>query len=243
MNRQDKIIEYFRYLKDVGENELPIPDMAESGRSSGNTSQSEYEKNKRLELSDYKSKSQRLNEIGNEIKNCQNCALHKSRNNTVQGMGNPDADIMFIGEAPGAEEDRLGLPFVGRAGKLLDKILVAAGLTRDDVFITNILKCRPPDNRDPMPAEQIKCMPFLIRQIEVIEPKIICCLGRISAQGILKTKIALGKLRGQVHSFRGIPLIATYHPAAILRNDNLKRPTWDDFQFMLKTLEKLKEKE
>ncbi|MCD6595010.1 uracil-DNA glycosylase [bacterium] len=183
-----------------------------------------------------------LGEIVGEVSRCTKCQLHKSRTNPVSGAGNPSADIMFIGEAPGAEEDKQGIPFVGRAGKLLDKILAACELTRDDIYITNILKCRPPKNRDPLPAERTACMPYLLAQIDTIKPKVICCLGRIAAQSILQTKIPLGKLRGQVHRFRGTSLIVTYHPAAILRNENFKRPTWEDFKFLLKIVKEQKAK-
>jgi DNA polymerase len=166
------------------------------------------------------------------ICNCQNCPLGKTRNKFVYGVGNPDADIIFIGEAPGAEEDRLGEPFVGRAGQLLDKILAAIQLSRQKVYIANILKCRPPGNRDPQPDEMAQCFPYLLEQIRLIKPKLICALGRVAAQGVLDTKTPLGKLRKQWHDFNGIPLMVTYHPAALLRFQSYKRDTWEDMKML-----------
>jgi DNA polymerase len=167
-----------------------------------------------------------------DICNCQNCPLGKTRNKFVYGVGNPNADIMFIGEAPGAEEDRLGEPFVGRAGQLLDKILAAIQLSRQSVYIANILKCRPPGNRDPLPDEMAQCFPYLLEQIRLIKPKLICALGRVAAQGVLDTTTPLGKLRKQWHDFNGIPLMVTYHPAALLRFQSYKRDTWEDMKML-----------
>ena len=135
---------------------------------------------------------------------------------------------MFVGEAPGAEEDRRGEPFVGAAGQLLTKIIAAMGLGRADVYICNILKCRPPNNRDPQPNEIAECEPYLKRQIAIIQPKVICTLGRFAAQTLLRSSESMGRLRGQAHQYEGIPLVATYHPAALLRNPQWKRPTWED---------------
>lgn len=165
-----------------------------------------------------------------QVSICTKCALHKSRNNTVFGVGNPDADVVFVGEAPGRDEDLQGEPFVGRAGQLLNKILASIGFQREDVYIANILKCRPPENRDPAPDEVLHCEPYLVRQLEIIEPKVICALGRIAATTLLKTGMSLTKMRQQVHDYHGIPLIPTYHPAALLRNQAWKRPTWEDVQ-------------
>ena len=165
-----------------------------------------------------------------QVSVCTKCALSKTRTNTVFGVGNPDAGVVFVGEAPGRDEDLQGEPFVGRAGQLLTKILAAIGFERDDVYICNVLKCRPPDNRDPAPDEVFHCEPYLRAQLDVIQPRVICALGRISAQTLLKTKTSLTKLRAQVHEYNGIPMVVTYHPAALLRNPNWKRPTWDDVQ-------------
>lgn len=181
-----------------------------------------------------------LTELRHTIQGCLKCELGSSRNKFVFGEGNPDADIMFVGEAPGAEEDRLGEPFVGRAGKLLDKILAAMKLARKDVYIANILKCRPPQNRDPRPDEAQTCEPYLHKQIELINPKIICCLGRISAQRLLQTNMSLTKMRDRWFDYRGTLLMVTYHPAALLRNPNMKRPCWEDMQKLMAKLEELK---
>ena len=166
------------------------------------------------------------------IADCQDCPLWQERNSLVYGAGNPRADVMFVGEAPGADEDRLGEPFVGRAGKLLDRILAAIEMSRRDVYIANILKCRPPGNRDPQPAEMEKCFPHLKEQVALIRPRIICALGRISAQALLETTTPLGRLRGRWHEYQGVPLIATYHPAALLRFPAYKKDTWQDMQML-----------
>ena len=159
---------------------------------------------------------------------CTRCALHESRTQTVFGVGNTGADWMIIGEAPGAEEDRRGEPFVGRAGKLLDEMLVAVGQTRNSVFIANILKCRPPNNRDPSQEEAASCRPYLERQIELVQPRIILAVGRIAAQQLLQTDAPVGRLRGKVHRLGAIPLVVTYHPAYLLRSPSQKRKSWDD---------------
>jgi len=166
------------------------------------------------------------------IENCTKCSLGKTRTNLVYGAGAPKAGVMFIGEAPGRDEDLKGEPFVGRAGQLLDKILVAVKFKREDVYIANILKCRPPGNRDPQPDEMTTCMPYLLEQIHIIKPKIICALGRISAQALLNTTTPLGKLRRRWHEYNGIPFIATYHPAALLRFQSYKKDVWEDIQML-----------
>lgn len=159
---------------------------------------------------------------------CTRCALHRSRTQTVFGVGNPDADWMIIGEAPGAEEDRRGEPFVGRAGKLLDEMLRAVGHGRDSVFIANILKCRPPNNRDPKIEESSECRGYLEHQIELVQPKIILAVGRIAAQLLLDTDSPVGRLRGSRHYLGDTPLVVTYHPAYLLRSPSQKRKAWDD---------------
>jgi len=170
---------------------------------------------------------------------CTKCSLGETRTKFVYGTGNPDAKIMFVGEAPGRDEDLKGEPFVGRAGQLLDKILVAMGLSREEIYIANILKCRPPGNRDPQPEEMRTCIPYLKEQIRLIKPQLICALGRIAAHGLLETTTPLGKLRGHWHSFEGIPLIVTYHPAALLRFTQYKRPTWEDMQKLMAEYERI----
>ena len=168
--------------------------------------------------------------LKSKISDCQKCSLGKTRINFVFGVGNPNADIMFIGEAPGAAEDEQGESFVGNAGQLLNKILQAIQLKREDVFIANILKCRPPDNRDPLPTEVEKCEPYLIKQIELIKPIMIVCLGRIAAQTLLRTKDTLSILRSKIHTYHGVPLYVTFHPAELLRNPNWKPAAWEDFK-------------
>ncbi len=166
------------------------------------------------------------------ICNCQKCPLSQTRQNFVFGVGNPKADIVFIGEAPGKQEDLQGVPFVGRAGKLLDKILAAIELTRNDVYICNVLKCRPPNNRDPLPGEVDLCEPYLKTQLSLINPKLIVALGRIAACTILRTKEPLKNLRNQIFQYEGVDLLVTYHPAALLRNPNFKIPALEDFQLI-----------
>ena len=165
-----------------------------------------------------------------QICECTRCRLGATRQQFVFGSGDPAAGIMFIGEAPGAEEDRAGQPFVGKAGQLLTKIIEAMGLSRDEVYICNILKCRPPNNRDPQPDEIEQCEPYLKRQIEIVQPRVICTLGRFAAQTLLRSREPMGRLRDQSHHYEGIPLVATYHPAALLRNPQWKRPTWEDIK-------------
>lgn len=161
---------------------------------------------------------------------CRRCRLCEGRQKTVFGSGDPNADLMFIGEGPGAEEDRQGLPFVGRAGELLTRIIEAIGMTRDQVYIANIVKCRPPGNRDPQPDEVAACRPYLERQVAQVRPRLLVALGRIAAQTLLGNDLPIGRMRGQWFEVLGVPLMVTYHPAALLRNPALKRPTWEDMQ-------------
>ena len=177
-------------------------------------------------------KSNKLDEYLNSIKDCLECPLGKTRKNIVLGMGDPNADIVFVGEAPGKQEDLQGLPFVGRSGKLLDKMLSAINLSRDDVYILNVLKCRPPDNRDPSKIEIEKCEPYLKEQLKIIKPKLIVALGRISAMTILRTKESLTNMRNQIFDYEGIDFLVTYHPAALLRNPNFKKYAWEDFKLI-----------
>lgn len=173
-------------------------------------------------------KAEALAELAAEVAPCRGCKLAPARTQTVFGVGDPDADLVFVGEAPGRDEDRQGEPFVGRAGQLLNEILKAIDLRRQDVYICNILKCRPPENRDPERDEVEACEPYLRRQLALIEPKVICCLGRHAAQTLLGTTAALAALRERSHFYQGIPVVVTFHPAALLRNPHWKRPTWDD---------------
>lgn len=169
-----------------------------------------------------------LEQLNLLIHDCKKCELWKTRTNFVFGVGNPNADIVVIGEAPGADEDAKGEPFVGRAGQLLNKILDATGFAREEVFICNILKSRPPGNRNPMPSEVEACRPYLEKQLKLVNPKLILLLGRVAAESLLKTKEPLAKLRGKIHNYKGWNVMVTFHPAALLRNPNWKRPTWED---------------
>jgi len=178
-----------------------------------------------------------LEGIATLIAACRKCKLCDGRTNTVPGEGPANARLVVIGEGPGRTEDETGRPFVGRAGELLTKILEAIKLPRDQVFICNIVKCRPPENRLPQYDEIAACLPFLYRQIELVKPKVILAMGGTAAQSLLSTKQSLGALRNQVHRFRGIPVIITYHPAALLRNPNWKRPTWDDVRIAARLLD------
>jgi DNA polymerase len=169
-----------------------------------------------------------LADLNGLICGCLACPLGATRTKFVFGVGNPDAKAVVIGEAPGADEDRQGEPFVGRAGQLLNKILEAINFQRDEVFICNIIKCRPPGNRDPVPEEVAECEPYLHKQLEILQPKIILALGRIAANTLLKTDLPLKTLRASQHTYRGIPMVVTYHPAALLRNPEWKKDTWED---------------
>ena len=175
-------------------------------------------------------RSPELEAFYQEIKDCRRCPLSKTRNNFVFGNGHPQARVVFIGEAPGQEEDLQGIPFVGRAGKLLDKMLQAIGLSRDDVYIANVLKCRPPGNRDPLPDEIIECEPYLKKQLEIIKPKVLVALGRVAGKVLTREEKSLRELRETQNDYQGIPLIVTYHPAALLRNPQWKQNAWADFK-------------
>jgi DNA polymerase len=178
-----------------------------------------------------------LDEIAAKVKKCTRCPLYETATNPVPGEGDPHAKLVCVGEAPGAKEDETGRPFVGQAGQLLTKILGAIDLTREQVFICNVLKHRPPGNRNPRPEEVEACSPYLIRQLELIKPKVIVAFGTFAAQTLLQTKTPLGQLRGLVHRYHGIPLIVTYHPAALLRNPAWKRPTWEDVKLARRILD------
>ncbi len=201
----NKTIRYLNYLKDVFGNKLMLKKNLFTNK---------------LEV--YK----------REIENCKKCQLGNTRNKFVFGDGNANADIMFVGEAPGATEDETGITFVGRAGKLLDKLLMEIDLHRDDVFIANVLKCRPPKNRDPLPNEIATCEQYLHKQISLIKPKVIVALGRIAGKTLIKKELSLGKMRGNAYNYQNVDLYVTYHPAAILRNPNWKESISSDFEMI-----------
>lgn len=177
-----------------------------------------------------------LEKLREEIGDCTRCVLHKGRTNLVFGVGNPSAQLMFVGEGPGADEDRIGEPFVGRAGQLLTRMIEAMGFKRSDVYIANIVKCRPPGNRNPEPEEIATCLPFLKRQIEIIHPKVIVCLGKFAAQTLLQTEIPITRLRGNFHGYGDIKIMPTYHPAFLLRNPLMKKFVWEDLKKVMEVL-------
>ncbi|MDD4956542.1 MAG: uracil-DNA glycosylase [Candidatus Omnitrophica bacterium] len=177
-----------------------------------------------------------LNGLTEKVASCVKCHLEAMRRNTVFGEGSETAELMFIGEAPGADEDEQGRPFVGRAGQLLTKIIGSIGLKREDVYIANILKCRPPGNRNPMPTEIATCSPYLVKQIQIIKPRVICALGKFSAQTLLNTDMPISKLRGKFYYYKGIKLMPTYHPAYLLRNSHGKKDVWEDMKMIAKEL-------
>ena len=184
-------------------------------------------------------RAQLFEQIAQAAASCNGCGLHETRKSVVFGSGTPNAELMLIGEGPGSEEDRQGLPFVGPAGALLTRILQAIELRRDQVYITNVVKCRPPRNRDPKPDEVVACSGYLQRQIALVQPKVIVSLGRVAAQALLDTSASLGSLRGRWHKVQGVETRVTYHPAALLRNESWKRPTWEDMKVVRARLQSL----
>lgn len=180
---------------------------------------------------------QTLEQVREELGECTRCKLHAGRTQIVFGVGDPAARLVFVGEAPGADEDAQGEPFVGRAGQLLTKIIEAMGLRREDVYICNIIKCRPPSNRTPEADEIVACQPFLLQQLQAIGPKFICALGGPATQTLLQTKETISRLRGRFHDFHGIPLLPTFHPAFLLRNPSEKKTVWEDMKLLLRHLQ------
>lgn len=181
-------------------------------------------------------KLQQLQNLRAEIGDCIRCKLCEGRTKLVFGDGNPEARLMFIGEAPGFDEDQQGVPFVGKAGQLLTKMIGAMGFKREDVYIANIIKCRPPGNRNPEPDEIASCKPFLKRQVEIIAPQVIVCLGTFAAQSLLGTDEKISRLRGNFRTYHDIPVMATYHPAFLLRNPEMKKSVWEDLQKVMQKL-------
>ena len=213
------LVSYLKQIKELFGDELYLSKTSNS-----------HEKNKNAKSD--------LNNFCKEICECQKCPLGTTRNKFVFGAGDPQANLMLVGEAPGAEEDRLGEPFVGRAGKLLDKILTAINRSRSkDVYICNVMKCRPPNNRDPLASEVEQCEPHLLKQIDIMRPKLIVALGRVAGKTLLKVEQPLKDMRGKLHDYFGTPLIVTYHPAALLRNSGLKPVAWEDFKWIRSILD------
>ena len=178
-----------------------------------------------------------LEVLQQQVAGCTRCTeLASTRTQTVFGVGDPHARLCFLGEAPGADEDKTGIPFVGRGGQLLTKIIEACRLTREDVYILNMLKCRPPGNRNPLPNELANCRGYLESQLDLIHPEFICCLGAVASQNLLGTTVAIGKLRGKIHSFRGAKVVCTYHPAFLLRSPAFKKETWEDMKLLMREM-------
>ena len=230
----EQLLNYFKQQAELGIPDYIFPSIKETNDhhySSASEDSAEKPAVKEDRKNLYNAKRSALVELYHEVENCTGCSLGASRNRMVFGGGKASAPLMIIGEAPGYEEDRQGKPFVGRAGALLTKMLAAINLNREqDVFITNVLKCRPPENRNPNQTEAIACMPILNRQIRIIDPKAILALGRIAAHELLNKTESIGKLRAETHNYNGVPVIVTYHPAALLRNERYKRPAWEDLQ-------------
>ncbi|MBI4594878.1 MAG: uracil-DNA glycosylase [Candidatus Tectomicrobia bacterium] len=232
-------LNYLRFQKDLGWEGFANPEKdftlenvtAQTKIPSGISAPERGRENKLLTLED----------VRKELGDCQRCRLCKERTNIVFGTGNEHAKLIFIGEGPGRDEDLKGEPFVGRAGQLLTKIINAMGLKRQDVYITNVVKCRPPGNRNPLPDEIAACEPFLIKQLEAIKPKLICALGTVAAQALLKTDKRISELRGKFFYYRGIKLLPTFHPAYLLRNPEYKKAVWEDMQLLMKEYAKLED--
>jgi uracil-DNA glycosylase len=217
MNPRQQLAEHLRYLATLGVDGL--------GRDPQWSRPPEFSQERPA------SRVNLLTAIREEIGDCTRCKLHRlGRSQVVFGVGNPEADLMFVGEAPGHDEDAQGIPFVGRAGQLLTKIIEAIGLKRDDVYIANVIKCRPPENRNPEPDEVATCQPFLFRQIESIAPKVVVALGSFAAKTLLSTEAPISRLRGRVYDLKGARLVCTFHPAYLLRSPDRKRDTWEDMK-------------
>jgi uracil-DNA glycosylase family 4 len=208
--------DYVRYLQRLGVSDLPWPGGDRGAPPAA--------------AAPVHSAAAPLQELAARVRNCQNCRLHESRTQVVFGSGNPQADLVFVGEAPGQEEDRLGEPFVGAAGQLLTRIIAAMGLSREQVYILNVVKCRPPQNRNPLPDEVAACRPILLEQLACLRPRVLCALGTFAAQALLQTEERISRLRGRFHTMGDIPVMPTYHPAYLLRNPQGKRAVWNDVQ-------------
>ena len=230
ININSQLVQYLDLLKMSGVDYLP------KGRTNNSLNKPEELIHKSSPTSPVNEVAHDLPAIKSDLSNCTRCRLGKTRTNLVFGTGNAKADLLFVGEAPGRDEDLQGEPFVGKAGQLLTKIIEAIDLKREDVYICNVLKCRPPENRNPLPEEIDSCEPFLIKQIESIRPKVICALGKFAAQTLLKSEVPISTLRGKFHNYHGVPLMPTYHPAFLLRNPKMKREVWQDIQLIQKVL-------
>lgn len=236
MSEKEEILEDVKglldYAKTLGMTEVPVKDAEMTPRQKTQVNPKSPKENEPNPAASAKT----LDEIRKIIGDCKRCKLCEQRSNIVFGVGNPGADLMFIGEGPGRDEDIQGIPFVGRAGQLLTKIIEAMSYKREYVYIANIVKCRPPNNRNPEPDEVETCIPFLIRQVELIKPKCIVCLGSVAAQNLLGTEAKITGMRGKFKEWQKIPVMPTYHPAFLLRNPNMKKPVWEDMQAVMKRM-------
>jgi uracil-DNA glycosylase family 4 len=224
---RDQLTEHLRFAAELGV----------AGMSRDPAWRSKGDGSRRFTVPVFATPADALGAVRSDIGDCTRCKLHAlGRRQIVFGVGNPDADLMFVGEAPGRDEDIQGEPFVGRAGQLLTRIIEAIGLTRDDVYIANVIKCRPPENRNPEPDEVETCEPFLFRQIDVIKPRVIVALGTFAARALLRTIDPISRLRGRLYDYRGAKLIPTFHPAYLLRNPSSKREVWEDMKVVRKLL-------
>ena len=239
MTRREQLSEHLRFFEELGVDGVSrdpgwrrragaTPDSAGS-TPSGNAGE--------VPCADRATATETLDAIRSDLGECTRCKLHAGRTTLVFGVGNPDANLVFVGEAPGRDEDLQGIPFVGRAGQLLTKIIGSIGLTRDEVYIANVVKCRPPGNRDPAPGEVETCEPFLFRQLDVIRPKVVVALGAFAIHTLLGTDRAISRLRGQVYEYRGAKLVPTFHPAFLLRSPDRKRDVWEDMKKVRALLE------
>jgi DNA polymerase len=226
------VAEHLRFLAESGVTGVPVPHLDTHANSAGGGAGQES----LLEPASPAPGSETVEAIAADLGPCTRCKLHPTRQKIVFGVGSPRARLMFVGEAPGADEDRLGEPFVGRAGKLLDRIIQAMGLNRDEVYIANVLKCRPPNNRNPEEDEIAACSPFLFRQIAAIAPQVLVALGAPAAKTLLDTQAPIGRLRGKFWLCHGVDLMPTYHPAYLLRNPAKKREVWEDMQQVMERL-------
>jgi uracil-DNA glycosylase family 4 len=222
---RELLLQYLRQRVELGDTELYLDTMTAS------------EFVRRLNTPPRTSSSSSLTVIQEHAAACTACGLHATRTNSVFARGNPLSQLMVVGEAPGEEEDKTGLPFVGRAGKLLDVLLAAIGFPRDSVYICNVLKCRPPNNRNPLPNEVESCSGFLRSQIDLIAPKVLLAVGKFAAQTLANSEESIGKLRGKIHSYNNVPVVVTYHPAYLLRSPSATRTAWEDFQMLRKIID------
>ena len=233
MNRNE-LAAQLQFFKDIGVESLAVGAMGEAQERAASSGEAQAREraasNNDRPLVAHRAPLQDLESVRAEIGDCQRCKLAPKRTNIVFGSGNPSAELVFVGEAPGYDEDQQGLPFVGRAGQLLTKIIESINLNREDVYICNVLKCRPPENRNPEPDEVAACNPFLKKQLAAIRPKIVCCLGTFAAQTVIQTAAPISRLRGKFFDLDGIRVIATFHPAYLLRSPEKKREVWEDMK-------------